>query len=286
MPDSLILDFPVLREGGGDFAEEVSYKITASQNGKRLEIRHILQSQSFISQLVKSGDAKFSVLLLYRDSSEREHHSCDADITINDHEIVATQNIPMKFSYAPEIIPSVVILEDKRIAVDGTSGLTDFWEQGEHFDIPQYSRVALAPKFTFTAGGLWSLMQVFVDEDLKDGEMRVEVNEGSGEGKVPVALYCGQGVYDELYKMTQAKPSNAVESMRSAIVTQALCAIYAYMHNVPENYEVGGVLSAHLELLKKETGANWEDENFNPSLAATKMQPYAIKALSKEEDDD
>ena len=288
MSDDLILDFPVLKKDGGDFSAEISYEVEAevSPIDRTVEIRHTLKGQSFISQLVKRGDAKFSVLLLYRDSAERQHHLCDTEISVNDNEIVATQTIPNKFSYTPEIMPSIVIWEGKNITVEASSGLTDFWEQGEHFDIPQYSRIALGPKLKFTAGDISKLMQVISDEKLGSGEMKVEVYESAGEGETPVSLLCATDVFDELHKMTQAAPSNAVESMRSAIITQALCAVYAYMQNLGADYEVGGVLSAHLELLENETGENWQNDNFNPSLAATKMQPYAIKALNDEADYD
>ena len=289
MSTNLILDFPILKKDSGDFLAEISYEVEACQSDGKLIIRHTIKGQSFVSQLLKTGDAKFSALLLYRDSSERQHRFCDADTSAEGNEINATQTIPIKFSYAPEITPSIVILKNKKISVDASSGLTDFWGQGEHFEIPPYSRIALGQKLKFTSGGLSKLMKIIPDENLNQGEMKVNVNEHAGEGETPVSLYCGQGVFDELHKITEAtlkKPRNAAESMRSAILTQALCAVYAYMKNLDEDYESSGVLAKHLEMLESETGENWEDENFNPSLAATKMQPYTVKALNGGNDDD
>ena len=282
MPDNLILDFPVLRQGGGNFVEKVSYEVEADRLAGKIKVTHRIKGQSFIRQLIEVGDAKFSILLLYRDSSERQSHLCnDGDIVTNDetNEMVATQIIDMDFSYAPEVTPSIIILESKTITVDDSSGLTDFWEKGDHFDIPKYSRIALGPKLKFTSGDISKLMEVKCDEKLGYGEMKVSVNEIAGEGETPVSLLCGKGVYDELCKVTPAEPCNAVESMRMAIITQALCAVYAYMQNLPKDDEVGGVLLAHLEMLEDKTGENWKNEEFNPSLAATKMQPYAIKEL-------
>ncbi len=281
MSDNLILDFPVLRDNSGDFVEGVSYEVEATHDDGKLNITHTLKGQSFISQLVENDEAKFSVSLLYRDSSERQHHLCDTGISTSNHEIVGTQTIPIKFSYAPEIMPSIVILTDKKIVADASSGLTDFWKHGEQFNIPKYSRVALGEKLKFTAGDLSKLIEVLNDERLGDGEMKVKVKEDSGEGETPVSLLCSTDVFDELSKVTQAEPSTAVESMRSAIITQALCAVYAYMHKLSNNqdFEVSGVLAAHLEMLESKTGENWENEDFDPSLAATKMQPYAIKVL-------
>ena len=282
MSDNLILDFPILKEDGGDFVEGISYEVEANQVGKELRIQHTLKGQSFISRLVINDEAKFSVLLLYKDSSERQHHLYDTEIPTNshEHEIVAKQTIPIEFSYAPEIMPSIVIFKDKKIISNSSSGLTNFWKPNQEFHIPSYSRIALGSKLKFTAGDTSSLMKLVPDEKLGDGEMEVKVNENAGEGETPVSLHCGQGVYDELKKVTSAGPSNPVESVRSAIITQALCAIYAYMQNLNNDYEINGVLAAHLDMLEEKTNSSWQDDEFNPSLAATKMHPYAIKALS------
>ena len=287
MSNNFILDFPVWQQDCADFAEGVSYEVEASRIDGNLKIDHKVKGQSFIRQLIKNGDAMFSISLFYRDSSERQSHLCNTDqISINDRSITATQTIPMDFSYAPEISPSIIILENKKITVDDSSGLTDFWGKGEHFYIPAYSRIVIGRKLKFTSGNVSKLMEVEFDKTLGPGEMKVIVNELAGEGETPVSLKCGQDVYNELHKITLAEPKSAVDAMRLAIITQALCAVYAYMHNLSEDCEVGGVLAAHLEMLERETQENWNHEDFDPSLAATKMQPYAITALHNETDND
>ena len=294
MSDKLALDFPVLQQDGVDFVEAVSYEVVADKTAEELTITHTLKGQSFIRELVEENVARFSVLLLYRNSAERQSPLCTVcadskdSIDIKDSEIIARQIISiMDLSYAPEIRPSIILLKGQKITVKESSGLTDFWEQGEHFDIPQYSRIALCPKLKFTSGDISKLMKVELDNKLGDGEMRVIVNQDAGEGETPVSLLCGKDVYDALRNVTHAEPRNAVESMRCAIITQALCATYAYMNKLGEDEqdEVGGVLAAHLEQLESQTDENWENDDFNPSLAATKMYPYVLKAFDGEADD-
>jgi len=290
MPDNLILDFPILKNGGGDFSTAVSYAVEADRDrhGTQLKITHALHGRSYIRQLLEIGAAKFSVLLLYRDSAERHHHLCDG-IALDDNQATATQIIPIAFSYAPEIKPCIVVLQNEHIVVEATSGLTDFWAHGDVFDIPAHSRIALAPKLKFTSGDVEKLMKVVHDEELDSGEMAVVVRESAAEGEVPVSLRCGKDVFDELRKIkraiTQVIPRNASDSMRSAIITQALTATYAYMQSKGPDFEVSGVLLAHLEELQSR-GIDWRNENFNPSLAATKMQPYVVTVLNGEHDDD
>ncbi len=284
MSDNLILDFPVLQEGRNDFAKDVSYQVEANIVDSKYVVEHILSGQSFIRQLINDGKAKFSVKLLYRDSSERQFFCCGADANeISADLIKVKQFISSKFSYAPEIMPSIVIEEGKKFTVNSSDNLTDFWS-GE-IVIPKYSRIAIHPKIKFTSGGIAHLMQLKYDDKIREGTMRVEVSKNAGEGVTPATLHCAQDVYQELKKIKKdgIRP-DIKEAMRMAIITQALCAIYAYMkepsqEEKSEGYELGGVLKEHLELLKEETGKSWEDEGFDPSLAATQMMPYAIDAL-------
>ena len=272
MPNQLILDFPVLQEDSGDFVDAVSYEVAAARLAGEIAVTHTLKGSSYISRLVSEGVAQFSVRLIYRNSAERYHQLCKkAGICVK-------QTIPLKFSYAPEILPSIVLLEDREITVDGSSGLTDFWMKGTRFSISRYSRIALGSRLSFTDGGVQSLMRLICDEGLGEGEMKVVVKELAGEGETPVDLMCGKNIYDCLKGVTEANPTAAYQSMGHAIVTQALCAVYAYMQNLGKNQdqEVGGVLKAHLQMLEEKAETSWEDDNFNPSLAATRMWPYVI----------
>ncbi|MDD9875241.1 MAG: hypothetical protein OXU22_06880, partial [Gammaproteobacteria bacterium] len=157
MSNQLILDFPVLQEGRGDFVDTVSYEVAATRVDKSITITHTLNGSSYISELINEKVAQFSIRLIYRDSSERYHESCSASGVCVKH------TIPLKFSYAPEILPSIILLEDREITVNNTSGLTDFWMKGSRFSIPKYSRIALGQRMSFTDGGVQSLMRLICD---------------------------------------------------------------------------------------------------------------------------
>lgn len=272
MSNQLILDFPVLQEDSGDFVDTVSYQVAASRFAEEIVVTHTLNGSSYISRLVRDGAAKFSVRLFYRDGAERRYQLCE------EPGVCVKQIISLEFSYAPEILPSIVLFDDREITVDDASGLTDFWMNGTRFSIPKYSRIALGSRLFFTDGGVSNLMKLVFADSFKDGEMMVVVNEVAGEGEAPVSLRCGKKVFDCLQSVTGAEPTAAYQSMGGAIVTQALCAIYAYMQNLSKNqeYEVGGVLKAHLQMLEDRAEMSWYDDDFNPSLAATKMWPYVI----------
>jgi hypothetical protein len=55
------------------------------------------------------------------------------------------------------------------------------------------------------------------------------------------------------------------------------------MNNLESKKEVHSGLLKHMEMVFNQTGENWKDgNNFNASFAATKITPYAIDALNRE----
>lgn len=285
MSDHLLLDFPVLQPNGGDFVQEVRYKVEA-ENDKSIKITHLLSGKSFVSDLLQRGEAVFSVQLLYRSDGVREERHCLADSEKQTEGVGAVQTIEKQYSYAPEIMPSIVVIGEQTIRADQASGLSNLWQTNEHLYIPAYSRIARHANLTFTSGDIASLMQVSLDEELRPGTMKTDINPFEKEGKFPVILYCSKDVFDELKRITDSEPKSVEEAMVNAIVTQALCAVYGYMHaeqkkglDVDGNSDLNGVLQAHLEQLEEKTGIGWNDDNFNSGLAATQMRPYAIQTL-------
>jgi len=282
MIDDLILSFPVLKDGGGDFLESVSYVVeaTQAQHNRKLYITHTLKGSSFIAQLIRDGKAKFSVSLFYKDNAERQKFVCEG-YDDERNEITAEQEIDIDFRYAPEITPNIIIVKNVKITVDSNSGLGNFWE-GEIFDIPAYARIAHYLKLKFTSGDVSSLMWKDMDESYSNGVIKTIVDENKGEGGQPIKIICAQDVYDELNKGFSGD-MDVKMAMRQSIITQVLCHVYAHMSNLKDDKnDMHSGLLIHMENVKERTGQDWENDDFNPSFAATSMMPYAIEALNKE----
>jgi hypothetical protein len=284
MADDLILSFPVLKNGGGDFLDGISYVVEArqAQNNKKLYITHTLKGNSFISQLIEDKKAKFSVALFYKDNAERQLFVCEDLYDDKTKEIIFKQEINIDFRYAPEITPNIVIFEEVKITVDNNSGLSDFWSS-EIFTIPAYTRIAYYEKLKFTSGDVSSLLYVCCDKDFKKGSIKTIVSETAGEGERPIRVTCAQDVFDELNKGVIDNPNNAKTAMRASIVTQILCHVYAYMNNLEDKEaDIHSGLLEHMRTVKEKTGQDWEND-LNASFTATQMVPYAIEALNKED---
>jgi hypothetical protein len=284
--EELILGFPVLKDDGGDFLGKISYSVEAiqHQNDRKLIITHTLKGNSFIAELIKNQKAKFSVSLFYKGNFERQSHICESfTFDKTSCEIIAKQDINIDFRYAPEITPNIITLEQVDIFADEKSGLTNFW-QNEKFNIPIYSRVANHFKLKFSSGDVSSLLNVSCNESFDKGSLKTVVSETVGEAEQPIEVICAQDVFDELKKGVPITPNDAKTTIRTAIVTQILCHVYAYMNNLTDKEtDIHSGLLEHMKTVKRDTGQDWEGE-LNASFAATKMLPYAIDALNLEND--
>ena len=160
------------------------------------------------------------------------------------------KRLPVRFLETPEVVCSIVATRDGQLVVSHPdSGLTDFWRAGERIDISRYARIGSHATLTFDDGSLGSLIRVVEGKELESGQMKTDVSPQAQEGKKPVTLLCAKDVYDELQAFTEAPPSQSREAVRSAIVTQALCAVYGYMHM----------------LFRVEDG-DYNEEDMNPTL--------------------
>lgn len=287
MTDELALGFPVINHDGGHFLEDVSYKVEATQgsNHRKLYITHTLTGGSFIAELINKKKAKFSVSLFYKDSAERENFVCDEqhDHDEEENKITVEQTISITFTYAPEITANIILLNNETIIVDSKSGLTDFWQEGK-FDIPAFSRIAYHQKLKFAGGDVCSLIKVKCDETFQNGTIKTIVTETTGEGEQPIKITCALDVFKELQKGVVENPKEPKAVIRVAIVTQVLCHVYGYMNNLADKEtDIHEGLRLHMEMVKDKTTEDWEGSDFNASFAATKMLPYAIKALYNED---
>ena len=298
MNEYRILDFPVWQPEGTDFAEGVRYHVAVEQRGRRLKVAHSLEGQSFIREWLLQGAAVFSVQLLYKDSSERRAYRLERnDVKDQGGVLHAIHDIAIDFSYPPKVTPSIVLVEQRKLVVQHPkSGLSSLlWKPGEPISLPAWARIACHAPLDFTSGETARLITIDCDETMQSGTMRTSVNEGAGESEKPVTLLCAKDVYDELRKIKQGEDDvssiqSCAAALRSAIITQALSVVYAYMHRLYNSddfnaEDINRTLKVHLEDMQEQTGMALEDENFEPGLAATQMRPYAIQALNTGEDE-
>ncbi len=280
MSNELMLDFPILKNKTDDFVKEVIYSVESYYSkDNKLKIIHTLAGQSFIRDLLIEKKAKFHISLYFKDSRERQNFSLFYGENPSENELISTQDIEIDFSYAPEITPNIIVLEDTKIMVDKKSGLTDFWGAGEELNILKYTRIASFGVLEHSSGDVSKLISPIIDKNFQNGVMEVGVSIAASESDRAVTVKCAKNVYDILSKINYGTKENhqtSEDSFKLSIISQILCAMYGEIkYQIQGGNEItNSGLLAHLEELKKQTGEDWNNENFNPSLASTKMFPY------------
>lgn len=296
MSETVALGFPVLHDEGGSFVDGVRYTVTATMRGvapaRMLTVEHCLTGISFLGEWARCGDACFSTRLLFRNSAHREVWPFEETLEESNDALIAKQTIPIRFLDTPEVTCSIFTTKDRELVISHPEcGLTDFWRAGERIEIPSYARIGRHPMLNFDDGSLSNLIHVVEAQELDYGQMRTEVRQHASEDEKPVTLYCSKDIYDELQIFKEEPPLKPREAMQSAIVTQALCAIYSYMEMkaLEDEYDEEGInstLRSHGIELKETTGMAWGEEGFNPSLAATMMRPYALRNIDYDTEED
>jgi len=285
-------DFPTLQPDSADFKEEVAYDVKANDKHGKLIITHSLTGESFIKQLIDEGKARFAVSLLYRDSAQRKHRVFEGGPVPVENQIIAEQVIPNEFTYAPEIRANIITIEDVKITADERSGLDSFWRSRSQIDIPRQTRIASYPDLIFNDGNMSSIISIRENKKFTKGTLKVTVNKIAGINEEVIKVLCAKDIYRQLRKTgirTLDNPKDEKDAMRLALVTQILSAAYGEVikgreEGREEEEITNGSLIEHLNELKEETGQDWEDQDFNPSLAATEMLPYQLQVLRGDEE--
>ena len=277
------MNFPTLQSGSADFKEEVAYEVKAKHNNGKLIITHRLAGKSFIKRLILDGKARFSVALFYRASAQRKHSVFEEEAKLDKNKIIAKQEVPNEFSYAPEIRASIITIEDVEITLDEQSGLNSSFRQSRSkIDIPSYVRIALHPDIILNDSSISSIISIRLGKNFTKGEIEVRVDKSADTNQRPIEILCAKDIYDllggENFK-TLRNIKDEKDAIRLAIVIQILCAAYGEVIKDRKEEITSGSLIKHLNELKEETDQNWEREDFNPSLAATKMLPYQFDVL-------
>lgn len=193
MSGTIALAFPVLDEDGASFADDTSYAVSATIEGalppRMLTVEHRLIGVSFVRNWVRSGDARISTRLFFRNGARREAYPFEGAFNDTGEALVATQRIRVDYLETPEVTCSIFATRDLQLVVrHSESGLTDFWRAEDRIDIPRYARIGRHAPLNFDDDSLGSLIHVVEEDKLDSGQMKAEIKPQAPEGEKPV---CG-----------------------------------------------------------------------------------------------
>ena len=266
--------YPVLEEDRYDYLENMRYKVEQIEGSSDyITFEHKLEGDNLISQLLKSGEAKFVTTVVLKSALYRETFDRVEKVT---HAYVK-QRVPLKTTFETQsFISSVVYIgEDREIVLNANKmGLDEFWDNTK-VELLKGSILATAG-WRELENSASDLLTVKRDEEIKYGfDVEIDPKEG---GRFIAKMN------PKLYDSLNAMPDN--DAHRRSIVIHVLCvgfmALQKY-YNENGSDELTNFNGIKLEL-KSKNMPTWEEEGFNPNRVACMFLEHKI--LVKGEDDE
>ena len=255
------LPYPVLEAGNLSFPDGIyDPKIEMGQDGYSAKIEHHISGAPFIDKLIEEGVVGFYCLLSVPKASVRR-----LDETSQIGEITWEKDI---VSEPPKLRPILVYTgEDKEYTFTEKCGVAELW-QGKTINLPKGARLARG-SFLNVDSSECSFLRLNKSENYSRGTIDVEASEENGFSFVITAA-------PDIYKFVR---SGGNDPLRLAILTAVVARCFSILKkHYKENQTDGNDNFSNLKLLsaklKKEYDCDWNDENFDPMLAATKLYPF------------
>ncbi len=251
-------EYPILVENSGNFESSVSYTADFAVKDGVLECHHKLTGDSFLTQLLSEGNAKFTTSVVDKHALFRCEVVAEGELQNG----VLVQKIPLskrnrKMYFLGQI---VFVDEERKVELDASSGVSKIW-QGEEVRL-KTGQILAKTSWKESEESLKNLISVEKSKDanLKSFKLHIIPNEG---GKILVELN------EKLFSDFQNLPLN--DKIRKNFENQILTAFfYEFKIKKLENDECEySNFDDVFERLKEQGFADIKDEAFSCSEAAS-----------------
>ena len=264
-PASAIRSFPwpVLEEGNGAFSKGVyTVDVEHRERGRSFELSHQVQGAALIERWIQEQKVSFACAVAAPVSAYRRLHrsSEPAHLVRWDPDDLGTH---------PLFTPMILSATELRFTIEaGRDGVNALWD-GRTIDLPKGARLAAGPTFALQSG-LLGLLDFRQDDDLESGRFRMEA---SREGGFRFNVYLAPDLHGFLRSHRQ-------EAVGWNIMTHIVSTALARLHRKygeddgEEGWKSYANLVALADELDRQGLPHWEEESFEPELAATTLYPH------------
>ena len=263
------LPYPVLEAGNLSFPQG-SYepKIDILEDGCSIEIEHKISGAAFIEKLIREGSVQFYCLFSAPKTGIRTLHETDRTARIEWEASIVGQ--------PPRLRPMLVYTgEDQEYELTQECGVAELW-RGKKIILPKGARLARG-SFVDVNSSEHSFLRFSREAKFERGRCSVFPNHEEG-------FYFTIKAAPDVFDLVQRKGMNA--ALRSGILTGVVChcfSILKYMYKETEDdsneFPNLKTLSAKLE---RDFGCDWNDDDFDPMLAATTLYRFDVSSAEDE----
>ena len=267
------LPYPVLEAGNLSFPEGgYEPSVEMGKDGCSVTIEHKIFGAPFIENLIKEGVVEFYCLFSVPKSGIRKLYKTKKKGKIEWEDSTVGES--------PKLRPILIYTgEDKEYEFTKECGVAELW-QGRKAILPKGARLARGG-FLNVKASEYHFLRFTKDETYDRGSFNVEA---STEDGFYFKISAAPDVFNFVQKNGMDQPLRS--TILTAVVAQCFSILkYKYKEtddNSNEGFSNLKILSANLE---EEYGHDWNDEEFDPMKAATKLYPFKVPSSGQEEDE-
>ncbi len=261
------LPYPVLEDGNLSYPQgEYTVDVTPQTDGASVIIHHQLQGASFLTQLLRQGQAKYGCLVAIPLTGYRKLHLSDD----------ARQHVQWDLAVVgepPLLRPLIVATTEIMHSFEPEDGVEEVW-QGRAVKFPKGARLALRG-YLRASSSLAELLEIHQDQEMSAGSFEVEPCTEDG-------FYFKVSVAPDVFLFLQH--AGGYEQHRGSILTHIVSRCFEILQQSystqGEDGEEGAVweqfsnLKALAQELNKYELPLWEEEGFAADKVATRLYPH------------
>ena len=264
-PASAIRSFPwpVLEAGNGGFSKGVyTVDVEHRERGRSFELSHQIQGAALIERWIQEQKVSFACAVAAPVSAYRQLYRSSEPAHL-------VRWDPDDLGAHPLFTPMILSATELRFTIEaGRDGVNALWD-GRTIDLPKGARLAIGPTFALQSG-LLGLLDFRQDDELESGRFRMEASQ---EGGFRFNVYLAP----DLHRFLRSHRQEAVGwNIMTHIVSTALAQLHkAYQDDDgEEGWKSYANLVALADELDRRGLPHWEEESFEPELAATALYPH------------
>jgi hypothetical protein len=266
------LPYPVLEAGNLSFPEG-NYEpiVKMCEDGCSVEITHQISGAPFIEKLIDKGLVEYCCLFSVPKSGIRRLYKTEVTGKIEWVDTIVGES--------PKLRPILIYTgEDKKIKFTKECGVAELW-LGKTITLPKGARLARG-KFLNVNSSECQFLRFAKIPELPRGTFNVEANTEDG------FYFMVKSSPDVFHFVQRPEMESALRSgLLTAVVAQCFSILKIdYNESDDNSIESFPNLKILSSKLMAEYGYDWNDEEFDPMLAATNLYPFQVP-YSVEEDD-
>ena len=271
------LPYPALEAGNLSFPTG-EYKVSTQvgKDGYSVEVEHQISGAPFLESLIADGVAQFGCLFSIPKVGVRR-----LDLTDTKKQTICWDTSIL--GEPPKLRPVLLYTgAEREYKFTKKHGVAEIW-QGKKALLPEGAKLARASFFNITSSE-YHFLRFKNKPEYASGSFNVEANTEEG-------FYFNILAAQDVYDLVQNPGKDA--ALRLAVLTSAVSRCFEilkekYREREDDSNESLSNLTILREKLNTEYGCDWNDEDFDPCLAASKLYPIQIPASApyQENEDD